>query len=153
MIKKIILIVAVMFAAAPAFGGTPSYSGHVMAGGRGGNVANEVAVFAADFSGGSDPLGDFDLKLDTIISIAPMTQNITMHAVINPKIAGRFKKILQRYTLVALHSRGGIVNVRTKDNPSGQLISYSADRNSWVYRTSTDGGVTWSSIQYAHEQN
>jgi hypothetical protein len=153
MIKKIIMIAAAMFVATPAFGGTPSYSGHVVAGGRGGSAMGEVSIFAADFSGGSDPLGDFDLKLDTMIAIDSSTRYISMDAVINPKIAKRFKKILQRYTLVAIDPRGGVVHVRTKDKPSGWPFAYSSEHKAWLYRTSTDGGVTWSGVKYAREQN
>lgn len=152
MFKKILMVAIAVFAATPAFGANPGYSGHILVGGRGGNTSGEMAVFGADFSGGSDPLGDFDLKLDTIIQLAPTTKDLTMSADISPMVTGRFKKILQRYTLVALDKRGGVVWVNTQANKRGVLMSYSSDRNLWVYRTSTDGGLTWSGLKATHER-
>lgn len=153
MLNKFIIALLVVSMATPAFGGNPSYSGHIMTGGRTGHVSGEAAVFAADFSGGSDPLGDFDLKLDTIVSISEKTENITMRATINPKVTSRFKKILQRYTLIPLHPRGGAVWIKTPEREHREFVRYEGGYNTWVYRTSVDGGVTWSPLKATPEVN
>lgn len=148
MIKKAVMIAFAIFASAPALGANPSYSGHMVVGARAEPSNTEMALYAVDFSGGSDPLGDFDLKLDTVIQLSRSVNYLSMGANINPKVTGRFKNILQRYRLTGEGSAHGDVWINKTTCPQDcHRTIFDASFEVWAYRTSNDGGVTWSRIK------
>ena len=148
MIKYILSAMIALFLATPAIAQPqPNWSGHMVVGGKIGKLRGEQSVYGIDFSGSSDPLGDFDLKLDTILSVTPNTKHVYMNAKINPKIAGRFKKIIQRYTFTSESFDLAMIVVHTDQANQAYGVHVRSSAPVVLYRTSMDGGVTWSGIR------
>lgn len=150
MFKHIVAALFALLLSAPAFG-APGYSGQLISGvktdGRG---TGQQVVYATDFSGRSDDLGSFDLRLDAFINISQDGQLLTMRANIDPVIATRFKTIIQTYHITVPVAVVGDRTVRltVTDGISSQanfpLTRISKLR---VYRISHDGGRTWSRLE------
>lgn len=147
--KKFLSVCAVALISTAVYAATPAFHGS-MVGGTVYGPNNETAIPDLVFNCDDPKYGHFDLCIDMTIMIDHNGEQTVMNAAVNPKFASQYPHVLMRFAMTRVAIPGDfsqmLTQVNTPDGSDYKSVQLDKNYQSFVTRTSNDGGQTWSKL-------